>query len=74
METIRSCGTCNFWQSPNGNGEGKFGTCLLITANLSGFKPAPNAAIEVDAGLNEGIPYAKLRTTKDFGCTEWEPF
>lgn len=70
----KKCETCNFWQAPNGNGEGNLGTCLLITANLSGWKPAPTAAIEVDSDLHDSLPYARLRTTKDFGCSEWEPF
>jgi hypothetical protein len=69
-----TCETCNFWQVPNGNGEGNMGTCLLITARLSGFRPMPKASIEVDASPDNGLPYVRLRTDKEFGCTEWESF
>ena len=69
--TNRHCETCKYWEPPNGNGEGKWGTCLLISELGGKWRNDQEAAIEV---LAEGDPFAgaRLRTTADFGCTEYE--
>lgn len=71
MKPDMRCGTCKFWEPPNGNGESQWGTCKLATA-LDFAQPESelwHSAVMAQMGVEDG----RLATTKEFGCTEYQP-
>lgn len=68
----KTCATCAYWEPPNGNHEGIWGECLLIGPRIGRMRPTGVARIEASVGEHGTPLQAVLKTTAEFGCTEWE--